>query len=161
MEGVEYKDPQQFSIKPAYWRRWEPAQYHSFATHLREWFDPAPFAYEHGVLVEEVRAVFTAVVCRPLWDAAEAKKRGEEGIQHLFHLYNTYSTPSRSWGKKGVKKVLGEFADVEDGKVVLIGKLSGNKYEMRLGDMSEADLEWLEENVTSKQRRTMGMEAAV
>lgn len=117
VDGIEIKNPMEFCLKPAYWNRWAPKLYSEFAEHLRRSFAPATFAERNGLTVEEVQAVFSAVVCSPLYAAAEATKRGEEGMMEIFEAYNRYGTPVRGWGEK--REIVAELTAVENGNVVL------------------------------------------
>ena len=147
-EGVVYKDPKNFSLKPTFWKKWEDSDYAKFAEHLRLQFDPIPFARESGLSVEEIKHVFSALVCNPLYFAVEAKKRGEEGIKQIMEAYNEFGTPMRPWGKgeKGAKKVTGELHNVQAGAIELILE-NGSKGEMKLSDMSDTDIKYLKDTL--------------
>ncbi|TKA62147.1 hypothetical protein B0A55_10761 [Friedmanniomyces simplex] len=140
-EGVEYTNPQKFSLKPPYWKRWSPQQYARFAEHLRGQFDPRPFAQEQGLPVEEIMHCFTSVVCNPLWDADVALRRGEEGMVAQMEAVGKYGTPSRSYGR-------------EKGVVVLAIE-NGSKYRMRLVDLVEDDVKFLKELLSAKDKEVL------
>ncbi|KAK4546560.1 hypothetical protein LTR36_001777 [Oleoguttula mirabilis] len=148
IEQVEYLNARKFCVKPACWKRWTASDYASFADDLRQQFDPVSLARQRGIPVDEVQQVFSAIVCNPLYDAAEATRRGEEGMQQIFDLYNKYGTPSRVHGKDGAKRIKGELAGIEQGVVVITGTTTGNKYKLPAEQLSEADLEYLEATVT-------------
>ena len=155
-EAVEYSNPHKFCLRPAYWRKWESRHYSKFAEHLRAQFDPIPFAQETGLPVEEVQHMFTALVCNPLNFPKEAKKRGEEGMQEILELYQKYGTLVRSWGKheKGEKKVTGELYSVELGVVNIILD-SGSMGEVKICELSAADVEYLKETLTKEENRKL------
>ena len=144
-EQVEYRNPLKFCMKPAFWKKWTASNYSSLAMHLSLQFDPVPFAREHGLPVDEVQQVFSTVVCQPLYDSAEASRRGEEGMAAILDLYNKYGIQSRCWGKVPPlsKKVNGELDSVEEGVVVISGKLSGTKYKLAAQNLDEEDVRYL------------------
>ncbi|KAK5128044.1 hypothetical protein LTR85_005161 [Meristemomyces frigidus] len=158
-EQVEYSNPKKFCVKPAYWKRWDACTYASFANELRSQFDPVPFARKHRIPLEEVQEVFSAIVCNPLYDAAEAKRRGEEGMQELLDAYNKYGTPSRRWGKVGGKIVEGELARIEEGVVVLTGRETGNKCKLPAVQLNDADIEDLRATVTESEMEMLKLDA--
>lgn len=155
-EGIEYTGPMKFTLKPAFWKKWEGRQYVALAGYLRAQFDPVPFAKETGLPVEEVKQVVNALVCNPLYFADEAKKRGDEGMQALFELFNKYGTTSRPWGKAyGEKKrVLGELYRVEVGVVEVILS-SGSKIALKLTDLSDGDVQYLTETLTEEDKASL------
>ncbi|KAK5133237.1 hypothetical protein LTR08_008072 [Meristemomyces frigidus] len=155
-EQVEYKNPHKFCVKPAFWKKWAPSDYTSLVKDLRSQFDPVPFAREHGIPVEEVQQIFTTVVCNPLYNAAEACRRGEEGMAEIFELYNKRSTVSRRWGRQNFKRVAGELASVEQGVVVVTGAESGNKYELAMRELSVEDVKYLKETLTESDLKLLG-----
>ncbi|KAK3058846.1 hypothetical protein LTR09_000411 [Extremus antarcticus] len=148
---VLLRDPQTFALKPAFWRRWKGPRYALFAEYLRLHFDPVPFAQKTGLPVEEVNHVFSTLVCNPLYDAKEAGKRGEEGMQEIFEMYRERGAVSRGWGKTDAKQ-LGELGGVEAGKVQLILE-DGSKASMEAEELSEVDVKYLRQTLTKEDRR--------
>lgn len=149
VEGIEYTNPKKFALKPAYWRRWTKRHYSAFAEHLRAKFDPLPFARETGIPVEEVKHLFSSLVCNPLYFADEAKKRGEEGMQEIMELYEKCGTRSRPWGvdENGGKKMVGELHGVAPGIVKIILR-NGSIGELKLSELSKYDERYLKETLT-------------
>lgn len=156
-EQVEYSNPQKFCVKPAFWRRWSSGMYASFASDLRRQFDPVPFAREHGIPVNEVQQVFSTVVCNPLYDAKEARRRGEEGLQELFDLFNKYATPSRWWSKDESEMVRGELADIEEGVVIVTARKTGAKVNILAEHLSVADVKYLKATVDAHEMETLNL----
>ncbi|KAI6869217.1 hypothetical protein KC343_g12690 [Hortaea werneckii] len=159
--GVEISNSHKFCLKPPFWKRWTAAQYAQFADDIRAQFDPVPFAREWGIPVEEVRAVFYAVVCNPLYDAEEATRRGEEGVMRLMEFAKRHGTPTRRRGKPGGKRVRGEFDGVKDGQVVVIGEATGNKYEISREELSQVDEEYLQHAMGEDGLSLLGIEPAI
>lgn len=141
-EGIDYTNLRLFCLKPPFWRRWSSKTYLDFAETLRLQFDPIPFAREHCMPVEEVRAVFSALVCNPLYDAKEARRRGEDGVEEMMALYNRFGTPRRPWGGK----VWGELDGVEKGVVRLVCA-DGSKGQVGVGELSELDVKYLQDTL--------------
>ncbi|KAI7182520.1 hypothetical protein KC343_g12529 [Hortaea werneckii] len=160
-DGVEIKNPHRFCLKPPFWKRWTAAQYAQFADEIRAHFDPVPFAREWRIPVEEVRAVFYAVVCNPLYDAEEATRRGEGGVMRLMEVAKKYGTPTRRWGKPGGKRVLGEFDGVKNGQVVVIGEATGNEYHISREELSQVDEEYLQHAIGGDGLSLLGIEPAI
>ncbi|KAK5743141.1 hypothetical protein LTR17_002902 [Elasticomyces elasticus] len=156
---IEYTNPFKFCLKPPFWNRWQPKQYEKFACYLRETFDPTIFAREEAMPIEEVQHVFTAIVCRPLRDASEARRRGEEGIAELMENANKYGMDFRRYGKeersvdgKLVKqKIYGELIGVEKGGIVLALR-NGNKHIMPVTELVEEDVTFLFANISAQDR---------
>ncbi|KAI7287311.1 hypothetical protein KC345_g656 [Hortaea werneckii] len=159
--GVEISNSHKFCLKPPFWKRWTAAHYAQFADHLRAHFDPVPFARQWGIPVEEVRAVFYAVVCNPLYDAEEATRRGEEGGMRLMEVAKQYGTPTRRWGKPGGKRIRGEFDGVKDGQVVVIGEATGNEYRVSREELSQVDEEYLQHAMGDDGLSLLGIEPAI
>ncbi|TKA29835.1 hypothetical protein B0A50_03199 [Salinomyces thailandicus] len=156
--GVEVSNPHKFCLKPPFWRRWRANHYARLADDIRSRYDPVPIAREFGLTVEEVRAVFYAVVCKPLYHAKEAVGRGEEGIMELAAAYTQYGTPTRRWREgTGRTMVGGELDSVADGYVVVVGEMSGNKYSLGLDGLSEADVEYLRDALAEEELRVLGL----
>ncbi|KAI7542586.1 hypothetical protein KC331_g7894 [Hortaea werneckii] len=159
--GVEIKNSHNFCLKPPFWERWSAAHYAQFADDLRAQFDPVPFARQWGIPVEEVRAVFYAVVCNPLYDAEEATRRGEEGVVGLMEFAKRHGTPTRRWGKQGGKRVRGEFDGIKNGQVVVIGEATGNEYCISPGELSKLDEEYLRHAMGEDSLALLGIEPAI
>lgn len=157
--GVDYVNPQKFCLKPPIWKKWTGREYEQLANELRSQFDPVPFAREHNLPVNEVQQVFSAVVINPLYHAAEAKRRGEAGMQEIMELHNAYGTPNRVWGKPGGKRARGELTVVEEGAVVLALRLSGNKFTMKADELSDLDIKYLVDTLTAEDKCTLWKEA--
>lgn len=149
LEQVEYSNPRKFCISPGYWQKWSAPDYKNFIEHLRLQFDPKPFARATGKPVEEVTHMFTHLVAAPLYNASEAKKRGEEGMAELFDLYRRKGQPYRPWcDGKGIAKLY----KVAPGRVLLITK-TGNKIEKRLDDLGRADIKYLEDTLMQEDKK--------
>ncbi|KAK5708393.1 hypothetical protein LTR97_000933 [Elasticomyces elasticus] len=156
---IDYTNPSKFCLKPPFWNRWQPRQYEKFACYLRETFDPTIFAREEGMPIEEVQHVFTAIVCRPLRDAGEARRRGEEGIAELMKEANKHGMPFRRYGKeergedgKLVKqRIYGELIGVEKGGIVLALR-NGNKHIMPVSELVDEDVAFLFVNISAQDR---------
>ncbi|GAB1739257.1 hypothetical protein NU219Hw_g4005t1 [Hortaea werneckii] len=159
-DGVETRNSHRFCLKPPFWKRWSAAHYAQFADDLRAQFDPVPFARQWGIPVEEVRAVFYAVVCNPLYDAEEATRRGEEGVVRLMEFAKRHGTPTRRWGKQGGKRVLGEFDGIKNGQVVVIGEATGKKYCISPEELSKLDEEYLRHAMGEDSLSSLGIEPA-
>ncbi|KAK4898714.1 hypothetical protein LTR27_003887 [Elasticomyces elasticus] len=159
VDDVEYTNPSKFCLKPPFWNRWQPRQYEKFACYLRETFDPTIFAREEGMPVEEVQHVFTAIVCRPLRDAGEARRRGEEGMAELMEAAKKHGMPFRRYGKeergedgKLVKqRIYGELIGVEKGGIVLALR-NGNKHIMPVAELVDEDVTFLFVNISAQDR---------
>ncbi|KAI7542422.1 hypothetical protein KC331_g7985 [Hortaea werneckii] len=160
-DGVEIKNSHKFCLKPPFWERWSAAHYAQFADDLRAQFDPVPFARRWGIPVEEVRAVFHAVICNPLYDAEEATRRGEEGVMRLMEFAKRHGTPTRRCGKQGGKRVLGEFDGVKNGQVLVIGAATGNEYCISPEELSKLDEEYLRHAMGEDSLSLLGIEPAV
>ncbi|KAK1062984.1 hypothetical protein LTR74_009808 [Friedmanniomyces endolithicus] len=157
-ENIEYTNPQKFSLKPPYWKRWTPQHYARFAEHLQAQFDPLPFAREQNLPVDEVMHCFTSVVCKPLWDADTACRKGEEGMVAQMEAVGKYGTPSRWWGREVRdgervvgRRVFGELTGVERGLVVLATG-EGSKCCLRLVDLGEEDVGFLKGMLSERDR---------
>ena len=154
-DGISYRDPRQFSLKPPFWRAWTPKQYIAFAESLRLQFDPRPFASESGLPIEEITSVFHAAVVNPLYFPKEAAKRGEEGMAEQMELFaaRKYATPRRYWGKgtgqrEGREgKVFAEIKGLQKGKVELVSGREGNRVVLGVGELSEEDKKYLVDNL--------------
>ena len=147
LDKVEYSNPQKFSIKPPYWKRWTPPHYARFADHLRAQFNPTLFAQEYDIPIDEVQHVFWSLVCKPLYEAGEASKRGEEGMVAIIEMANKGGAQFRHWcgatdPNDKTKSILGELAGVEKGKVILTSS-AGNKRVLRLDDLGDDDIAYL------------------
>lgn len=159
VDGVDHTNPQKFTLKPACWKSWKPRHYAKLAEHMRAQFNPFPFAEEEGLPVDEVKHVFSGLVCNPLYFADEATRRGEEGMGDLIELYTKYGTPTRAWGKPmivdGVKTaVYGELSRVSAGKVELITR-KGSKTTMKLSELTEVDKKYLKDTLTNSDKMTL------
>ncbi|KAK0944773.1 hypothetical protein LTR29_003786 [Friedmanniomyces endolithicus] len=157
-ENIEYTNPQKFSLKPPYWKRWTPSHYARFAEHLQAQFDPRPFAQEQNLPVDEVMHCFTSVVCAPLWDADTALRRGEEGMVAQMEAVGKYGTPSRWWGREVReggrvvgRRVFGELSGVEKGVVELVTG-EGEKCCLRLVELGEEDVGFLKGMLSERDR---------
>ncbi|KAI7514087.1 hypothetical protein KC347_g962 [Hortaea werneckii] len=159
--GVEIKNPHEFCLKPPFWKRWSAAHYAQFADDLRAQFDPVPFARQWGIPLEEVRAVFYAVVCNPLYEAEEAARRGEEGVVRLMEFAKRHGTPTRRWGRPGGKRVRGEFDGVKNGQVLVIGEATGNEYFLSREELSKMDEEYLQHAMGEDGLSLLGIEPAI
>ncbi|KAI7471227.1 hypothetical protein KC351_g12220 [Hortaea werneckii] len=159
--GVEISNSHKFCLKPPFWKRWTAAHYAQFADYLRAQFDPVPLARQWGITVEEIRAVFYAVVCNPLYDAEEATRRGEEGVMRLMEFAKRYGTPTRRGGKPGGKRVRGEFDGVENGQVVVIGEATGKQYCISREELSQVDEEYLQHAMGEEGLSSLGIEPAI
>ncbi|KAK3656582.1 hypothetical protein LTR56_002930 [Elasticomyces elasticus] len=156
---IDYTNPSKFCLKPPFWNRWQPRQYEKFACYLRETFDPTIFAREEGMPIEEVQHVFTAIVRRPLRDAGEARRRGEEGIAELMKEANKHGIAFRRYGKeergedgKLVKqRIYGELIGVEKGGIVLALR-NGNKHIMPVSELVDEDVTFLFVNISAQDR---------
>lgn len=157
-DGIEYRNPAKFSLKPPFWQRWSSKDYINFAEHLRYQLDPVPFAKQTGIPVEEILHVFNAVVCNPLYEFKEAKKRGEEGMREVMEIYQSrkYATPRRPWGREEhefvgaepkEKRWLGELKGVREGAVELVLASSGNEMVMWAWQLGEKDIKYLRETL--------------
>jgi len=144
---IALKDPKRFCVKPPYWRRWKTSQYHDLAEDLRQQWDPVPFATKHSLTVEEVRAVFTATVCDPLYDAPEkARKAIEGGMEDMFDSFNNHGTQPRIWTNNNGIQIKAEFTRIEKGKVQLLladGRVKNGDF----ARLSAGDQEYLREMV--------------
>jgi len=156
LDGVEYTNPRKFCLKPAYWRKWSQKTYVDFAETLRLQFDPVPFARDHNIPVAEVQAVFSAIVCNPLYRAGAASKRGEEGIQKLIEYEKEYGTPQRPWGQPAANgsRVLGELAGVKPGAVMLV-RDNGSKHEITVAELNEVDVKYLKATLVEEDLRLL------
>lgn len=137
--NTKLRDPKQFCIKPPFWRRWPAARYTRLANHLRENFDPVPFAEQEHLTVEEVQHVFNAVVTEPLSDEAEkicgvAEKR----MVRVFQAMNDRGVQMRVWSG-GLR---GEFVGVRPGVVQLVGEV-GEMLEARFEDLSKENKQYV------------------
>ncbi|KAK0934614.1 hypothetical protein LTR29_013815 [Friedmanniomyces endolithicus] len=158
-ENIEYTNPQKFSLKPPYWKRWTPQHYARFAEHLQSQFDPLPFAREQNLPVDEVMHCFTSVVCKPLWDADTALRKGEEGMVAQMEAVGKYGTPLRWWGREvrdegtvvGGRRVFGELTGVERG-VVVLATGEGSKCSLRLVNLGEEDVGFLKGMLSGRDR---------
>ncbi|KAK0262998.1 hypothetical protein B0A54_03871 [Friedmanniomyces endolithicus] len=157
-ENIEYTNPQKFSLKPPYWKRWTPQHYARFAEHLQSQFDPLPFAREQNLPVDEVMHCFTSVVCQPLWDADTACRKGEEGMVAQMEAVGKFGTPSRWWGREVRdgervvgRRVFGELTGVERG-VVALATGDGSKCCLRLVDLGEEDVGFLKGMLSERDR---------
>ena len=156
-DGVEYVNPRIFGLKPAFWKRWEPKHYIAMAEELRYAFDPVPLAQRLKVPVEEVQHVFTSLLINPLYNAKEARKRGEDGMCEIFDAHNKYATPTRPWGKvgeKGAKRVFGELTGVAKSTVMLTLK-NGAKHQLGLSECGKEDIKYLRETLSRKRQDTL------
>ena len=156
IEGVEYTNPQKFSIKPAFWKKWKARQYALLAEDMRFQFDPVPFSKATGLPIGEVRQVFSVIVCNPLYDAKEATRRGGEGMFEMMEFYQKYGTPNRPWSKdgKGAQRVAGELHRITAGLVEIILE-NGSKHTMKVNDLSVGDSKYLQETLTLKDQRML------
>ncbi|KAK1058276.1 hypothetical protein LTR33_013438 [Friedmanniomyces endolithicus] len=157
-ENIEYTNPQKFSLKPPYWKRWTPQHYARFAEHLQSQFDPLPFAREQNLPVDEVMHCFNSLVCNPLWDADTAQRKGEKGMVAQMEAVGKYGTPSRWWGREVRegervvgRRVFGELTGVEKG-VVVLATGEGSKCCLRLVDLGEEDVGFLKGMLSERDR---------
>lgn len=157
IEDVVYRDPAKFSLKPPCWEKWKPKEYYQFAQYL-ECVDLTPLARRLDKPVEEVYHMYHAVVVNPLYDARKADSKGVQGMKGWFRLYNKYGTPCRVWADDEDKN--GELDNITDGTVHLILQESGNKSQVKLDDLSESDLKWIQENVYLRNRQILSGRAA-
>lgn len=146
------RDSQSFSVKPPFWHRWPTSRYMRLAEHVREQFDPVPFAAQEGLTVEEVQHLFTAAVCEPLYDAAEeTRKRCEKSMDDMFHALARGGEQVRLWGIQGKFAGQAELSGVRAGAVELLSKRDGHRIEMKWGQLSDGDRQYLEKSVTKEQ----------
>ncbi|KAK3671977.1 hypothetical protein LTR78_008152 [Recurvomyces mirabilis] len=154
-KAVEYSNPQKFSLKPPFWNRWSTKQYSEFAEDLREQFDPIRYAQKLNVPVEEMQHMFTSLVTRPLHHAAEAARRGEEGMQEIMDLSNKFGGRNRRWGRGGEgpgdEPVYGELAGIEKQTVILTTEI-GWKRKLRLGQLSGIDVKFLQSQLLEQDK---------
>jgi len=90
-----------------------------------------------------VQHVFSALVCNPLYNVTEAKKRGEEGMQAILALHNEHGTPRRPWGPpvEG-KRLIGELDGIRAGTVQII-RSNGDKHTVKTAELTETDVSYL------------------
>ena len=157
-QGVDFVNPKKFCTKPAFWHQWPAKRYWQLAQELRNQFDPIPFARQFDIPVEEVQAHFTAVVVNPLYDAMEARRRGDEGIKELMKLYNKYGTQTRTW--KAIKDksqgVRGELSAVKPGVVEVIDP-EGSKVVIQAKNLTADDTKYLKPLLNDDELEMLGM----
>lgn len=128
--------------------------YVELAEDLRMQYDPVPFARAHGITVEEVRHVYHAMVCNPMYAAKEAAKRGEEGMMEIVEMYRNgeNAAVARPWGREehegGEKRWLGEITGVKREGVEITLARSGLKRVLSLKEMGAKDRKYLKEILT-------------
>lgn len=149
---VKVRDPQTFSVKPAFWKRWPRDRYLEFATHLAETFDPVPFAEHAKISAEEVSHLFHALVIEPLHD--ETEKMGEvaeKRIQEMFKTFEARGSKWRKWGDAdGKRSVGGELAGVRPGIVQLISE-EGGHLEVPYKRLTKVDQEYVKASVNAEE----------
>ncbi len=133
-----------FSIKPAQWQKWTAKEYSALAKTLQTAFDANHFGVQHGKSVEEVLAVFGAVVCRPLQDAAEANRRGTAGMGSLFELFSKHGTPVRSWAVGTASEGKGRLTKTERADTVVVLKENGGALKIPYQHLVKNDWEFLD-----------------
>lgn len=133
---VEYKNPDKFSIKPAFFIRWQPHDYINLAEHMRWQFGPVPFARESHKPVEEVSLIASRLVFNPLYKASEAMKRGELAREQVLGLFKTWATPSRVWAGNNVK---GELDGITAGGLLRLILEDGSLKHIKLDELDPAD----------------------
>ncbi|GIZ45015.1 hypothetical protein CKM354_000819900 [Cercospora kikuchii] len=151
LEQVVYRDPYAFSIKPPCWEKWKPEEYRAFADYLGL-VDLKPLSRSLGKPVEEIYHMYHTLVTGPLLDASNASRRGEAGMKSLFELHNNHGTPNRSWTAEGIRA---EFGEVSFLTVHLILEESGIKRKIKLADLTNDDLSWIQQNVPLEQRQIL------
>lgn len=157
LKDVVYRDPSKFSLKPPCWDKWKADEYRKLADYL-ECFDLVPLARELGKSVEEVYHMYHGVVTKPLYKACTASNKGVHGMQGWFELYNKHGTPSRVWAENEDK--CGELDNITSQTIHLILQKSGYKCRVKLEELREDDLEWIQENVELPYRRILSGLAA-
>ena len=157
-EGVEYRNPSKFCVKPFFWNQWSPHDYMRFAEHLRVQFDPVPFAHETGKSVEEIKHLFSALVVNPLYSISLVHKRGEQGMRQIQKLFEEHGTSIRQWGMEthneaegGNEEILGELEGIEKNQVRLILN-NGTKKVMHVDELNGFDRAYLEQTLSEKQQ---------
>lgn len=160
LEQVEYTNPQIFSLDPPYWKKWTAGNYRTFAEHLRQFFDPVMFAQKSGRPVEEVKHMYNCLLLNPLYDAEQACKRGEEGMEEVFALYRKSRAVYRPWGlkvEKGkeVSRFFGKLHGIKVGWVQIESRESGDKQQLALSELTFADKKYLEQTLTAEDKKKM------
>ncbi|KAF2164670.1 hypothetical protein M409DRAFT_25064 [Zasmidium cellare ATCC 36951] len=144
-EGVEFKNPDKFCIKPPFYIRWQPHDYINLAEHIRYQFDPIPFARAADKPVEEVNIIAARLICNPLYDAGEAMKRGQEGIDEIKAAFRASATPSRPWANRTIK---GELDAIKTGGELRVICDDGSLEEIGVDQLDVTDTKYLDSTLS-------------
>ena len=144
-DGFDVRNPHAFCMKPAFWQSWSGARYARFATWLLNTIDASDFALMENIPVEEVQQVFSTLVTKPLYDAREAMKRGEEGMREMFEFHAKEGTQARMWrqGVAGQKAFRGEIQGVDKGIVKVIVCHEGSLRGLPVRELGVEDKKYL------------------
>lgn len=80
--------------------------------------------------------------------------RGREGMEETFELHRCSGAVSRAWGKAGEGRVVGELGGVGQGAVELVLR-DGSKKVLKVGELGEGDVKFLEVELTKEDRRAV------
>ncbi|KXT00146.1 hypothetical protein AC578_3309 [Pseudocercospora eumusae] len=147
--GVEYRNPRKFCLKPPCWQKWTPWEYQEFGKWL-ETVDLTDIARKLNKPVQEIGCMLDNVAVVPLQDAAEASRRGVEGMTRWFELYGRYGTPTREWT---VQQVRGELEKVSHDKIYLVVEKNGNRLELAREHLTNDDITWLKQNLPAADKK--------
>lgn len=143
--STEFKNPEKFSIKPAFYIRWKAHDYINLAEHMRYQFNPIPFAREADKPVQEVDLIAARLVFNPLYDASEAMKRGEEGMKQILATFKKSATPSRVWADKTVK---GELDGIKTGGSLRLVLKDGSLKYLTFDELDATDTKYLDRTLS-------------
>lgn len=144
-EGVEWKNPDKFCLKPAFWQRWQPHDYVNLAEHIRYQFDPRPFARASGKPFEEINLIVNRLIANPLYESGEAMKRGQKGIDEIMANMKKWATPTRPWGKDAVK---GELDSVASSSTVRLILENGSLKYLGSHELTPVDTKYLDQTLS-------------
>ncbi|KXT11304.1 hypothetical protein AC579_290 [Pseudocercospora musae] len=147
--GVEYRNPRKFCLKPPCWQKWTPREYQEFGKWLGT-VELTDIARKLNKPVQEVGCMLDNVAVVPLQDAAEASRRGVEGMMRWFERYGKYGTPTREWTGQQVR---GELEKVSHDKIYLIVEKNGNRLELAREHLTNDDITWLKQNLITADKK--------
>ncbi|KAK4502764.1 hypothetical protein PRZ48_006190 [Zasmidium cellare] len=146
--GVEFKNPDKFCIKPPFYRRWQPQDYINLAEFMRYQFDPIPFARAADKPVEEINLIASRLIFNPLYNASEAMKRGQEGLDEVLAAFKEGGTISRSWGHD--KNIKGELDGVKTGGEIRLVCDDGSLDYLKIDQLDPTDTKYLDNTLSQR-----------
>ncbi len=150
-DGTEHVNPYKYCPKPKFWTPWTKEDFSLLADCMSSDSDYSEFAQKIAKPVEEVALIVNLAILDQLRDSKKVQGHNDR-MQERLDQCEAISTPTRCWSNRnGGKKMMGELTRVSKGVVELVGT-AGTKEQLKLGDLSDEDMEYLRAELSKKDK---------